>query len=105
MNKFQYDNGRKMAFHPGAYVEDIMEERELSLDELAESLGWNMQTLSDFVDGKIDVSRELALDLSEKLGISAEMWLKLQKKYDLICLKEKNRINISSPTLSMETGK
>jgi len=40
------------------------------------------EMFSNFLDGKIDLTPELAIKLSEVLGGSVESWLSLQKTYD-----------------------
>ncbi|MDR1835383.1 MAG: HigA family addiction module antidote protein [Fusobacteriaceae bacterium] len=91
MNRFYYDNGHKVAIHPGAYLADIMEERELSLSDFAEKLDWDPESLKEFMNGDLSVTEEIAANLFEKLGIHVEMWMKFQKKYDMILAKERDR--------------
>lgn len=37
---------------------------------------------SNFLNGKIDLTPELAIQLSEVLGGSVQQWLNIQKSYD-----------------------
>ena len=69
------------AFHPGYFVKQIIEDEGVTQDEFAARLGITSKTLSELVNGKINLSKEVAEALSSMLGTSVEMWLNLQKKY------------------------
>lgn len=71
-----------IAFHPGYYVEDIIEELGISQAEFALRMGTTPKTLSQLVNGRINISNDLAKKLSMMLGSSVDGWLNLQKKYD-----------------------
>ena len=68
-----------IAFHPGYYVEDIIEELGISQAEFALRMGTTPKTLSQLVNGWINISNDLAKKLSMMLGSSADGWLNLQK--------------------------
>jgi addiction module HigA family antidote len=73
--------------HPGLLIEDILENGELkignSVTALAKHLGVTRAALSRVIHGRAAVSAEMALKLEAALGVSADMWLKLQNKRDL----------------------
>lgn len=71
-----------MAFHPGYYVADIIEDMGVSQAEFAIRLGTTPKTLSQLVNGQINISNNLAKKLSIMMGTSAEVWLNLQSSYD-----------------------
>ena len=71
-----------MAFHPGYYVAEIIEDMEISQNEFATRLGTTGKNISKLVNGQINLSNELAKKLSVMLGTSLEMWLNLQKTYE-----------------------
>ncbi|MBE6113948.1 MAG: addiction module antidote protein, HigA family [Erysipelotrichaceae bacterium] len=71
-----------LAFHPGYYIQDIIEEMNVSYAEFSEQLGIDTETLKLLVNGEISVNEEDASKLSCMLGTSAELWLNLQKEYD-----------------------
>ena len=70
------------AFHPGYYVEEAIQDMKISQSELAKRLGVSERTLSLFIDGKIDVSYNLARRLSMVLGTSIKFWFNLQRIYN-----------------------
>ena len=71
-----------VAFHPGYYVAEIIEDMEISQNEFATRLGTTGKTISKLVNGQINLSNDLAKKLSVMLGTSLEMWLNLQSAYD-----------------------
>lgn len=70
------------AFHPGYYVEEAIQDMNISQGELAKRLGVSERTLSLFIDGQIDVSYNLAERLSMVLGTSIKFWFNLQRIYN-----------------------
>lgn len=71
-----------MAFHPGYYIAGIIEDMGISQTEFATRLGTTGKTLSQLVNGQINLSNELAKKLSVMMGTSIELWLNLQNTYD-----------------------
>lgn len=71
-----------MAFHPGYYVADIIEDMGITQAEFATRMRTTAKTISKLVNGKINLSKDLAKKLSAMLGTSVDLWLNLQKAYD-----------------------
>lgn len=71
-----------VAFHPGYYVADIIDDMGISQAEFATRLGTTAKTVSKLVNGQINLSNDLAKKLSVMLGTSPEVWLNLQSSYD-----------------------
>lgn len=71
-----------MAFHPGYYIAEIIDDMEISQEEFATRMGTTPKTLSLLLAGKANLSNDLAGKLSTMLGISIEFWLNLQKSYN-----------------------
>ena len=74
-----------IAFHPGYYVKDIIEELEMNQCEFAKRLEITDKTLSKLLSGEAPMSNEIAKKMSQMLGTSVEVWLELQKKYEDQC--------------------
>lgn len=70
------------AFHPGYYVEEAIQDMNISQSDFAKKLGVSERTLSLFIDGKIDISYNLARRLSMVLGTSIKFWFNLQRIYN-----------------------
>lgn len=89
MNKIEYDN--IIAFHPGYYVKDIIEDMDLTQEEFAIRLGTTPKNLSELLSGKIKLSTDLAMKLSRMLGTSVDVWINLEKSYEEKILEIENR--------------
>ena len=83
MSKVEYKD--IIAFHPGYYVKDVIEDLEMSQCEFAKRLEITDKTLSKLLSGEAPMSREIAKKMSQMMGTSVDVWLKLQKKYDDKC--------------------
>lgn len=70
------------AFHPGYYVEEAIQDMNISQSDFAKKLGISERTLSLFINGKIDISYNLASKLSIVLGTSIQFWFNLQRIYN-----------------------
>ena len=71
-----------MAFHPGYYVAEIIEDMGVTQAEFAVRMGTTSKTLSQLVNGQANISNDLAQKLSTMLGTSIEFWLNLQTAFD-----------------------
>lgn len=71
-----------MAFHPGYYVAEIVEDMGITQVEFATRMGTTGKTLSYLISGQINLSNDLAQKLSAMLGSSVGFWLNLQKEFD-----------------------
>ena len=80
MIKVEYDD--IMAFHPGYYIKEIIEEMELTQEEFAVRLGTSPKNLSELLAGKIKLSTDLASKLSIMIGTSIDVWLNLEKTFE-----------------------
>jgi addiction module HigA family antidote len=71
--------------HPGELINRTYIEPfdGVSVASVARELGVAKSTFSRLVNGKADISPEMAVRLSAVLGRSAESWLALQDHYDL----------------------
>ena len=71
-----------VAFHPGYYIADIIEDMGISQAEFATRIGTTAKTLGQLINGQTNISNDLAKKLSIMLGTSAEVWLNLQSTYN-----------------------
>ena len=79
MNKIEYEE--LIAFHPGYYVKDYIEDQGITQEELAKRLQTTPKYVSDLVNGRINLTDEMVLKLSIVFGTSTAMWLNLNQKY------------------------
>jgi antitoxin HigA-1 len=82
--------------HPGTVLKEMfIDERELTITEVAEGLGMARANLSAVVNGHTGISPELAVKLSEAFGNMPQFWINLQNNYELWHAEQKidrNRI-------------
>ncbi len=70
--------------HPGeVLLEDFMKPLGLSQYRLAQDLGVPALRISQIVRGKRAVTADTALRLARYFGTSADVWMRLQARYDL----------------------
>lgn len=70
--------------HPGHILKELyLEPLNLSQTAAAANLGVARKTLSMLLNGHQGVSAEMALRLSKAFNTTPELWLNLQRNYDL----------------------
>ena len=70
--------------HPGNILkEDYLVPLEISVTDMAVSLGVSRKTLSKILNERGAVTPDMALRLSRAFDTTPELWLNLQKNYDL----------------------
>lgn len=85
MNKKLYANDIVLteSFHPGEFIKDELDAREMKQKELSDKMEIAATVLSEIIHGKRNLTPLLALKLEIALGINAEFWMKLQVGYDI----------------------
>ena len=70
--------------HPGeVLLEDFLKPMELSQNRLALSIGVHPRRINEIVLGKRGITANTALRLAKFFGTSPDVWLGLQKDYEL----------------------
>ena len=70
--------------HPGAVIRrQCVEPLGLTVTAAAKGLGVSRNTLSMLLNGRLGISPEMAIRLSQGFGGSPESWLQQQMQYDL----------------------
>ncbi len=73
-----------LCIHPGEFLlEDFMKPYGLTQYRLAKDIGVTPIRISQIVNGKRSVSADTALRFSKYFGTTAQIWLRLQARYDL----------------------
>jgi len=86
--KINYKN--LIAFHPGTYVEEIVDDLNMNQAEFAKRLGISAKTVSKIINGEERISTATANKLAKITGVSVQTWLNLQAKYDAKVAEIKN---------------
>ncbi|HBE01804.1 MAG: addiction module antidote protein, HigA family [Spirochaetes bacterium GWF1_41_5] len=81
--------------HPGEYLDDVLESREIKQRELADRMGITENYLSNLLHGKKPVGPDTAIKLERVLGISASIWNNLNANYKLFEAEQKEKESLS----------
>ena len=82
--------------HPGEILRELcIEPLGLSITDAAEALGITRKTLSSILNGRSDISPEMAVRLSLAFATSSESWLNQQSQSDLWeAEKKRKQLNV-----------
>lgn len=87
-------------FHPGEFIKDELEARDLSQQELADKMKVSKSEISLLIHGHRNINVKIAILLEKVLGIDAEFWMNLQIKYDIDIVKKKAQKAIKHAKIS-----
>ena len=74
--------------HPGRILKREMTARNLSGNKLALALRVPSGRITQILNGKRGISAETALRLARYFNNSAQFWMNLQSRYDLIAVEQ-----------------
>ncbi len=74
----------KIAFHPGYYIKEVMDESGLTQEDFAKRLDTTPKNLSLLIRGEQSLSSDIAMKLARMIGTSVSYWLNLQSSYDML---------------------
>ncbi len=77
-----FKNGMRPV-HPGEVLRDELDELEMSANAFAEALDVPANRISAILKGQRGVTADTALRLSRYLGTTPQVWLNLQKAFEL----------------------
>lgn len=72
-----------MAVHPGMMIKPELEERGISQKDFAKMLGVQASHLSEVLNCKRALTKDLAVKIEGAIGLPAKMLLSAQTQYDL----------------------
>jgi antitoxin HigA-1 len=91
--------------HPGeVLLEDFMKPLGLSQYRLAHDIGVTPIRISQIVNGQRAVSVDTAMRLARYFGTSAEVWLRLQVRYELEVAEKEMRERINREVKVLTPG-
>jgi len=81
--------------HPGEILRTLfMDALGIGVKKMANDLDVTPKTVSALVNGHQGISIEMALRLSKALGTSSDIWINMQKDYDL--WKARDLVNLDN---------
>ncbi len=75
--------------HPGEILRAYTNATELSVTQIAAKLHMSRKVLSQILNGHAGISAEMAWKLSAAFGTTPDVWINLQKQYDLWQARQK----------------
>lgn len=87
-NYVEFEN--KIAFHPGYYIKEYIDEVGLTQEDFANRLGTTPKNISYIIRGEQSISIDIANKLSRMIGTSVKYWLNLQNEYDTLIFEMEN---------------
>lgn len=87
-----------LAIPPGEYLEEVLDDFELSQAELARRMGRPPQAINEIIKGEKAITPDTAIQLEQVIGVSAEIWNKLESEYRLILAKEQEQVKAKQET-------
>jgi antitoxin HigA-1 len=73
----------RLLIHPGEHLADELETLGKSANELAKALGVPTNRITEIIRGKRGISGDTALRLGRWFGTGPDIWMNLQKNYEL----------------------
>ncbi len=95
-NREYYAYKPDYAVHPGEYLEEILEVREIKKKDLSERIGISVKHLSQIINKQALLTSELSVQLERTLGISANIWNNLSSDYSLFEARKKELEELKS---------
>ncbi|MBI0121307.1 HigA family addiction module antidote protein [Lactobacillus sp. M0398] len=88
-----------IAFHPGSYIEEIVEDLNITQAEFANRLGVSAKLVSKLINGEENISDSTANKLAKLTGISMQSWLNIQASYSAKMADIENQKNIDEQNI------
>lgn len=84
------------AIHPGEYLEEVLESREISQRDLASRMGVKEDYLSSIIHKNKSIGPDTALKLEKVLGISSNIWNNMNANFKLFEAKLKEYAELAN---------
>ena len=82
-------NNWKSPIHPGEILADELEEINLNVSQLATRINISENELEQILKGQGNITGDIALKLGRFFNTRSEIWMNLQKVYELDIAREK----------------
>ncbi len=99
-------NNWESPIHPGEILADELEEINLDVSQLATRVNISENELEQILKGQGNITGDIALKLGRFFNTGAEIWMNLQKAYELDLAREKlgNTLEEIIPYQSLSSG-
>ena len=72
-----------IAVHPGDILQEMLDERQVTQMALARHLGTDVARVNEICRRRRGISAQMAVLLAKAFGTSADLWMNLQKNWEL----------------------
>ncbi len=83
-----------IAIPPGYTIREQLDNREMSQKEFAIRMGMSEKHISRLINGKVELTPDVALKLESVLGIPANFWMNLESLYREDCARVEQELSI-----------
>jgi len=80
--------------HPGEYIAETLDELGMTARELAAALDIPANRITEIVRGRRGISADTALRLGRWLGTGPDVWMNLQKTWELRSVEQEHGLEI-----------
>jgi addiction module HigA family antidote len=78
--------------HPGAFIRaEILDPLNLSVSEGAKALGVSRPALSNLLNGRAELSGDMALRIEKAFGVTMDTLLRMQASFDIARTREREK--------------
>jgi addiction module HigA family antidote len=77
--------------HPGTYLEEVLDQRQIRKTDFAARCGRPAKTISEIIAGKAQIIPDTALQFERVLDVRASLWLQLEADYQLSLARVRDR--------------
>ncbi len=78
-----YPGNFPIAVHPGDILREMLEENDISQSQLARHLHTDIARINEICRRRRGISAKMATMLGKAFGTSADLWMNLQKNWEL----------------------
>ncbi len=86
----------KYAIHPGRMLLEEIRARHMTQVEFAERTGITSKHLSDIINGKADITPDIAIQIESATGTPASLWLNLQMQYEEVLARQRKASSLQN---------
>lgn len=87
-----------LAISPGSVLEEELDARGMTQDELATQMGKPVRKIHRIVRGEEPITHRAALELEIVLDIPAQFWINLESAYRMTMARNENRADTNLKT-------
>ena len=91
----------RLIIHPGEHLADELKALGMSANELAKELQVPTNRITEIIRGKRGISGDTALRLGRWFGTGPDIWMNLQKNYELRLAASRQSGKASKKSLSL----